>query len=569
MPTNKFLEPNFNLKTLSANELQELVADIRGFIYQEVNHHGGHLASNLASIEFICALHYVYDLNKTRLIFDVGHQAYTHKILTGRHDFSKFRQGGMSGFIRESESPYDIFESGHAGNALGALSAYRALDLNNKVGKENIAIIGDQSFLNGHSLESFSYLLETTAAKNCPNQGKVTIVYNDNSPQIKTSNFDPSLVLKNLCQNVGWSYIEVHQGNDVLDGIQALESAQKKSGSVFVHFHTLRGYGYPEIVSQPDLYHSIGPSHRRITLSMADVLEKLNTPQTPLYCFNSAMTRAQHLVSYQQNHPHLYFDLGIREDHSLTSATIFAKEGHRVYVTYYSTFFQRVIDGLINEILRTKTKIIIGIDACGIADYNGSTHQGLFDLGLLYALDIPIVSPFNLNEAYYLMDKFYRSSLAGPLALRFSKDFTQNKPITPTKPTYELNAQVLAPQAVILTYGRVASLILDYVTSHHYPFLVLNCYQLNPLEEQLLTIIGDHKIIVYEETFYGGGLYHKLIEALFVRGRHNKVYQVAIDKPFVEGLPDDSFFDNLHLWNQRLKAIIEEILNQSSPRTNF
>jgi 1-deoxy-D-xylulose-5-phosphate synthase len=314
-------------------------------------------------------------------------------------------------------------------------------------------------------------------------------------------------------------------------------------------------------MANAQIYHSISSESTKPhnNLTVVDLLEKVNTPKNPLIVINSAMTYAQHLQSYQANHPSHYFDFGIVEEHSAVISSILARAGHRVYLTYYSTFFQRIWDQLINDIKRVDAKVVLGIDAIGFNAYNGSTHQGLFDLGMLYAANIKIYCPRNLNEAYFIMDDFYSSDQKGIIAVRMIKEMSQSShPLVKQKPkAVAFSPASCEAKAYIIGYGRSVDYAIKYVTDNKLNIGVLNCYQLNPIAEDILKLVEDKNIIVYEESYYRVSLYQEIVTFLYENHLNNRVIQVSVKEPFVASASLDDLFNNSKLWTTPLDEAIK------------
>ena len=450
-------DPHF-LHELNYEELEILAREIKDDIIKATSENGGHLSSNLGVTELTMALHRNFDFKRDKLLFDVGHQCYAHKLLTGR-DISKLRKkDGVSGFIKSKESSYDIFEAGHSSTSLSAALAY-AIDRDNK--KENyevVALIGDASIANGVSFE---------ALNNIPHSGhKVIIILNDNEMAISKpvggmSNFfrlfqtsksyarfkkgfmktlrfikplyhlaskiknsiKRLLISTNIFDSLGFIYIGMVDGRDFEALDKAFKKARKTEGSVIIHVRTIKGSGYPlaEKDHQGD-WHGVAPfdintgeakdKHLgEITWSRlySDfVMERLKSDDK-FYLICPGTLVGSELTEALKQYPNRVIDTGISEEHALILAANLAKLNYHVCVSIYSTFMQRGFDQISHDVARIHAPITVLVDRSGLVGNDGETHQGIYDSSFLFATpNVNVAMASNANEAYQLFNQSFK-----------------------------------------------------------------------------------------------------------------------------------------------------------------
>ena len=430
------------LKLLNNRELEALCENIRGRIISSVLENGGHLSSNLGVVELTVALHYVFDFPKDKIIFDVGHQCYAHKMLSGRMDkFSTLRKkSGLAGFPKRSESEYDSYNTGHAGTSISAaLGMAKARDL---AGDDYnvIAVIGDGSFNNGLVYEAFNSLKQLGA--------RILIILNDNGMSISPtvgSMHEYLEVLKNdveeryhknrragIFERFGLEYDGVYDGNDVVAMIAELKRVKEKlkSGSVIMHVMTKKGKGFGPGEDDPEATHGISDSGSvNEVVEYSQVLGKklagLAKKDARVVAVTAAMTGSLGLSDFFREFPARSVDVGICEEHAAVFCAAMAAQGFKPYYVVYSTFLQRSFDEIILDICSQNLPVTLCIDRAGISGADGETHQGVFDLSYLSLIpNMAIAVPKDTNELEAMLD--FSLGYNGPLAIRYPRACSHN-----------------------------------------------------------------------------------------------------------------------------------------------
>lgn len=430
------------LKLLNNRELEALCENIRGRVISSVLENGGHLSSNLGVVELTVALHYVFDFPKDKIIFDVGHQCYAHKMLSGRMDkFSTLRKkGGLAGFPKRSESEYDSYNTGHAGTSISAaLGMAKARDLAG-ANYNVIAVIGDGSFNNGLVYEAFNSLKQLGA--------RILIILNDNGMSISPtvgSMHEYLEVLKNdveeryhknrragIFERFGLEYDGVYDGNDVVAMIAELKRVKEKlkSGSVIMHVMTKKGKGFGPGEDDPEATHGISDSgSANEVVEYSQVLGKklagLAKKDARVVAVTAAMTGSLGLSDFFREFPARSVDVGICEEHAAVFCAAMAAQGFKPYYAVYSTFLQRSFDEIILDICSQNLPVTLCIDRAGISGADGETHQGVFDLSYLSLIpNMAIAVPKDTNELEAMLD--FSLGYNGPLAIRYPRACSHN-----------------------------------------------------------------------------------------------------------------------------------------------
>lgn len=473
---NKYLEKHTfpqDLKTMDYEDLELLTYEIRDFLISEVSKTGGHLASNLGAVELSIALHRTFDSPRDKLIWDVGHQTYVHKILTGRaENFSSLRKlGGMSGFPKTKESEHDIFDTGHSSTSISlGLGMAVARDIK-KEDYNIVSIIGDGAMTGGAAFEA----LNNIASHN----SKMIVVLNDNQMSISnnTGGFSKYLGrLRNsrrylnmksqinktvskipvigdgminamkhardsvkyavidgiIFEELGFKYFGPIDGHNLKELCTAFESAKASDKPVFIHVMTQKGRGYTKAEARPDVFHGIGPFD-------IDTGKALDTSDTTTYskvfgnklmemaksderitAISAAMIDGTGLKEFSNAFPKRTFDVGIAEGHAVTFAAGLAKSGLRPYVAVYSTFLQRAYDQIVEDVCLQRLPVVFCIDRAGIVGADGETHHGVFDISYLRHIpNLTIMAPKDGDELCKMME--FSLSLDGPCAIRYPR----------------------------------------------------------------------------------------------------------------------------------------------------
>lgn len=501
-----------DLKALDEKELEPLCSDIREFLIENVSKTGGHLASNLGVVELSVALHRVFSTPKDHIIWDVGHQSYVHKILTGRRErFDTLRRpGGLSGFTKRSESEHDCFGTGHSSTSISAALGIAEADrINGETDRYTVAVIGDGAFTGGMAHE---------ALNNCDPRLKLIIVINENEmsisknigqfaqnlanlratrtyrstkritkkilrhiPLIGKPIYKCFMLIKKLIKNIvyksnyfedmGLYYIGPVDGNDVCALEKALRSAREQGENVVVHIKTKKGKGFEPSELDPGKYHSM-PSANNVfsdkeTFSEAfgRKLTELAQRDEKICAITAAMCDGTGLCSFREKNPDRFFDVGIAEEHALTFAAGLAAEGTRPVAAIYSTFLQRGYDNIIHDIALQDLPVTICIDRAGLNPSDGATHHGIFDVAFLSGVPgMTIYAPASLKSLEAVLEEALYSG--HPAAIRYPSG-TENEEIVNAFFANEDFSNIGVPKCdsepyddpdlVIITYGRIAA----------------------------------------------------------------------------------------------------------------
>jgi len=419
------------VRNCTSSELNVLCDELRQTIYQTVTKCGGHLASNLGAVESTVALFYVFDFPKDKIIFDVGHQCYPYKLLSGRADrFHTLRQaGGISGFPKRTESEYDSYDTGHAGTSVSAALGFaKARDLANE-DYNVIAYIGDGSFNNGLVYEALTSLKVLNT--------KILIILNDNEMSISPTVGGMREILSEikesgreeyvrLLESFGLTYLGVKNGNDVDEMITVLTEAkeQLKNNSVLLHIATKKGKGYEFSEDDPTNTHGVPPvgsiKEKEYSEVLGETLCSLAENNQKITVVSAAMKEALGLSKFFEIYPQRAFDVGICEENASVLCAAMAAGGLKPYYAIYSTFLQRAFDEIIHDVCAQDMPVTFCIDRAGISGADGETHQGVFDLSYLSLIpNISIVSPKDTEELRKLL--IFSAKYEHPLAIRYPR----------------------------------------------------------------------------------------------------------------------------------------------------
>ena len=573
-------DPSF-IKNLNKKELKELVFQIRQFLIDSISKTGGHLSSNLGVVELTVAMYYVFDSELDTFLFDVGHQSYVHKILTGRaKDFTSLRQiNGLSGYINRKESKYDVWESGHSSTTISAMSGMIIADDNPN--KRVITLIGDSAITSGVSLEGLNFLgqmkdknpiiilndnkmgisrtvgsLSKVFAKlRGRNNRKVKSTLNKITPnpiarfshQIKRG-IKGFIQQDNIFEDMGFDYYGPYDGNDIMSVIKVLKNVKKTKGPVIVHMLTKKGKGYK--MSEEDkngTYHGVGPFDVETGLPLkitknnfesyskivADYLyEKRKT--TDFYIINPGMKSGAKLEDFANQYPDSFFDVGIAEEHATVMAAGMAISKKNVVCLMYSTFAQRAYDYILNDVARQNLKVIFGFDRAGVVGEDGSTHQGIYDVAMLSHMpNMKILSPSNAKE---LIDSFNYAfeKCDGPIVIRYPKSITAyDKNNTDFTLIGDLSWKMIKDgnEGIVITYGDMVNRALDVINNSKLNVSLVNAISLKPIDKILLKKLFEKNlpITVIEEAVACGTLYSKIVEFKEENGFTSKVKHLAFD----------------------------------------
>lgn len=574
-----------DLRKLERAQLPQLTDELRAFLIQSVSKTGGHLSSNLGTVELTVALHYIYNTPEDRLVWDVGHQTYAHKILTGRRAaMSGLRMAhGISGFPKRNESQYDAFGTGHSSTSISAaLGMAVAAQL---AGKENrsVAIIGDGAMSGGMAFEA----LNNAGAMDA----NLLVILNDNDMSISRpvgalNNYLAKLMsgrfyaamrrssekmLKGmppvlefakraeehvkgmvtpgtLFEEFGFNYIGPIDGHDLDVLVDTLSNIRQLEGPQFLHIVTQKGKGYPQAEDDCVLYHGVGkfdPNHgitskpsTKVTYTQVfgDWLCDMAEQDARLVGITPAMCEGSGLVEFAQKYPQRYFDVGIAEQHALTFAAGLACDGSKPVVAIYSTFLQRAYDQLIHDVAIQNLPVMFAIDRGGLVGADGATHAGSFDLSYLRCIpNMTVMAPADENECRQMLSTAFH--LDAPSAVRYPRGtgpgVTVQKSLLPIAVGKgEVRRQ--GKQVAILAFGSMLAPALQ--AAEQLDATVANMRFVKPLDEELvLKLAGAHTLLVtVEENTIQGGAGSAVAECLALHGISVPVLHLGLPDAFLE-----------------------------------
>lgn len=512
-----------SIKNCTRNELNVLCDELRHTIYETVMQCGGHLASNLGAVESTVALFYVFDFPNDKVVFDVGHQCYAYKLLSGRLDkFSSLRKaGGISGFPKRNESKFDAYDTGHAGTSVSAaIGLKKAAQLNGE--KRNvIAYIGDGSFNNGLVYEALSSLkiLNTN----------ILIVLNDNGMSISPTvggMYDILAQIKDsdntagirLLENFGLTYLGVKDGNDVDEMVDAMSQAKYllQNGSVLLHIATKKGKGYEFSEEHPTNTHGVppvgSPKDKEYSKVLGETLCALAKKNEKITVVSAAMKEALGLEEFFKSYPQRAFDVGICEENASVLCAAMAVGGLKPYYAIYSTFLQRAFDEIIHDVCAQDLPVTFCIDRAGISGADGETHQGVFDLSYLSLIpNITIVAPKDTEELKKTLE--WSVGYPHPLAIRYPRAGkvifeSDDTPLQAGK--WEYLHKVSGAKASIIAAGErsliIAMKVQKNLEKQGFSCDVINARFVKPLDMDLLNTLKSTHIVTIEDNVYLGGL---------------------------------------------------------------
>lgn len=552
-----------DIKEMSIEKLDLLAKDIRKFLLKSISKTGGHLASNLGVVELTLSLHKVFNSPKDKIVWDVGHQSYVHKILTGRKDeFTTLRQfSGLSGFPKENESPHDIFDTGHSSTSISIAEGLAcARDIKNE-DSHIIAVIGDGSITGGMALEALNHVGYINA--------DMTIILNDNEMSIDKNvgglaNHLSSIINKSkdntinniiskessFFEDIGIKYYGPIDGHNTKDLIDILNTVKNKKGPKLLHVVTKKGKGYKYAEEAPDKYHGVSkfdikegikPSiSQSISSQVGKKLIKMAHKDNEIVAVTAAMPSGTGLNLFEKEYPDRFYDVGIAEQHAATFCAGLAKSGMKPYFAVYSTFLQRAYDQVIHDVCITKKNVTFLIDRAGIVGNDGETHHGMFDLSYLNIIpNIIVMAPKDSKELDLMMDLSLDINL--PMAIRY-----------PRGNSYELNLGEYTPiklgtYEVISKGDNIAILAIGVMVKHSIEAkqilvgdninpTIVNARFLKPMDENLLhKIFKEHKtIITIEDNVIDGGFGSRVNKFMVDNNYKSKIINIGLPDEFVQ-----------------------------------
>ena len=611
------------LKRLSPQEVEQLLPKLRERITEVVARNGGHLASNLGVVELTVALHRVFDAPKDKIIFDVGHQCYTHKILTERGEsFDTLRAfNGISGFPKCSESAYDAYGTGHASTALSAaLGMARARDL--KGGDEHIiAVVGDGAFTGGMCYEALNdagsnktpliiilndnqmsinknvgalsnYLTYMRTSKGWLDAKKAISAYLRKTPLAGEALYGFIQRFKNHIRNVfvrdtffsamGFRYLGPIDGQDEANLERMLARAKRLTEPVVLHVATTKGSGYAPAELMPDKMHGTPPFHvengqpkmtsvaRSFGAAAGTTLLEMAAEDDTIVAVTAAMTDSTGLKRFQKEYPHRLFDVGIAEEHAVTLAAGMARGGLKPFVAIYDTFMQRAVDQVIVDVCLQNLPVVFLMDRAALSGEDGPTHHGVFGVSWMRSIpNLTVFSPRCVEE----LDAMIRAAakLGGPVAIRYPRAEGMAQAAIPYKGFTLGKWEVMLPgrDVVLIAVGNMTSEAVrmhKWLKDKGYDAQVVNASTIKPLDRDcLMHLTMKHTpYVVMEEQQLAGGLGSAIMEECLTRGLRMPMHVFAIADHFVQHGRHDELLKQQHLDFESMAQVTLQFLVEAS-----
>ena len=595
-----------DIKDLSIKELEELASELRTFLLENVSKTGGHLASNLGIVELTLALFKNYDFAKDKIVFDVGHQSYVYKILTGRKDnFDTLRtKDGISGFPKREESSYDYFDTGHSSNSISvALGMARARDLK-KEDYEVVSIIGDGAFTGGMVYEALNDLgyknskmliilndngmsisSNVGGLTNTLNKFRLTKSYNNlkrkahlnkNNPMIKigrkVKNSIKNLFFKPMFfESLGVRYIGPVDGHNIKELNDVIKKIKKLNEPVVLHIVTTKGQGYLPAMEHPEKFHavgkfdlvtgdSLGSKNKTYSKVFGEALLDLAKKDERIVAITAAMIDGTGLNEFAKIYPNRLFDVGITEGHAVTLAAGMATSGFKPIFAVYSTFLQRGFDQIIIDVCMQNLPVIFAVDRAGLVGNDGKTHQGVFDLSYLLMIpNIQILAPKCLEDLPKILE--YAININEPVAIRYPRggDILKIKSINKiTIGKWEMVSN--GEKLVILATGKMVqyAILAKNKLENKYNPLIVNAVFIKPLDNTFLDKIikEGYNVLTIEDNVKIGGFGEYVNSILIQKGFKKKIKIMGYEDHFIDHASVDELLD---LENLGVDAIINEI----------
>ena len=590
MPTDLLdrIQSPADLKSLDRRELKKLAQELRGFVLDSVSRTGGHLSSNLGTVELTLALHHVYDTPHDRIIWDVGHQSYPHKILTGRKNaMSTLRQfGGISGFPKRSESEYDAFGTAHSSTSISAALGMAVASRNAGVSRQHIAVIGDGAMSAGMVFEAMNNAGVTPDIN-------LLVILNDNdmsiSPPVGALNHylarllsgqfyaaaknmgravlqhvPPVLELARrleehakgmvtpatLFEEMGFNYVGPIDGHDLDALIPTLQNMRALKGPQFLHVVTKKGQGYKLAEADPVLYHGPGKFDPAVGIQKSTTIPKVTFTQVfgswlcdmaehdpRLNGITPAMREGSGMVEFERRFPKRYFDVGIAEQHAVTFAAGMACEGQKPVLAIYSTFLQRGYDQLIHDVALQNLDVTFALDRAGLVGADGATHAGNYDIAFLRCIpNMVVATPSDENETRLLLTTCYQ--YPGPASVRYPRGAGCGAAVTSTLDVVPLGRGIVRRRGVgiaVLVFGTLLPAALQAAEALN--LTVVDMRFVKPLDTELvLQMVAEHPrgLVTIEEGCLMGGAGSAVAEALSANAIVCPVLHLGLPDMFID-----------------------------------
>ncbi|MCI8550158.1 MAG: 1-deoxy-D-xylulose-5-phosphate synthase [Lachnospiraceae bacterium] len=606
-----------DLKALDPGKYQELAEEIRQFLLEKVSEHGGHLASNLGVVELTMALHLALDLPEDKIVWDVGHQSYTHKLLSGRRDgFDSLREyGGLSGFPKRKESEYDCFDTGHSSTSIsaglglveardrlgesytvvsvigdGALSggmAYEALNNASRLTSNFIIVLNDNNMSISESTGGFSKYLSgirlgsgynnlkrdvRRGLSKVPGVGESLV---ENISQAKMALKQMVLVPGMLFENLDITYVGPIDGYNIPQMVRIFEEAKRIDRPVLIHVKTKKGKGYGPAERNPSRYHGVTPfdvetgegnkkpSAPGYTDAFSHALCKLAKEDEKIVAVTAAMPEGTGLKRFSSLYPKRFFDVGIAEEHAVTFAAGMAAGGLKPVVAVYSTFLQRAYDQMIHDVCLQKLPVVFAIDRAGLVGSDGETHHGMFDLS--YLCSMPGMTVFAPKNKYELRDGLkFGLSCGKPFAIRYPRG-TAWAGLKEHKTPLELGKSEVVCQGKDIALLAVGSMVetgfevYKELKKRRIDATLINVRFVKPMDTELfMTLTKTHRLFVtMEENVETGGFGERVAGWICQQSLKTRLIRAAIPDTFVE--QGDVALLKKNLWLD-VESVVERIV---------
>lgn len=584
MDLMKIQDPSF-LKTLSIEEMNQLANDIRFFLIDSISKTGGHLSSNLGVVELTIALHYVFNSPEDKIIFDVGHQSYVHKILTGRaKDFDRLRMyEGLSGYQKRAESKHDAWEAGHSSTAIAAVAGFEVAKEINGSNSRNIAVVGDGSLNSGLSFEALNYLghknnlapiiiLNDNEMSISRNVGRLAKILNKTRSgkfynyATKTKRRLPKFIYRmkvrlanmirgfannlTIFDELGFSYYGPIDGHDIKNLIRFLNLVKHKNKPVVLHVITKKGMGYePAEKDSLGLWHGVGKFDKETGEFLSKNKENYESwsnifsnyildyakDKEDFKVVIPAMITGSAMLEFERRYPEKIIDVGICESFAVCFSSALALNNVKIYLPIYSSFLQRAYDQVLHDLARHNAKIVIGIDRAGVVGADGETHQGIYDIAYLKHIpNIEIVQPSTALEAYSLLNYAFEKA-DKTVAIRYSRNSVM-KYLGEVVPVIDSVSWVMEDnvgKANLIAYGDNFIRMKDYIQAKNLPINLINARFIKPMDLMMLEELLKSELPLYvlEDVTKISGLGSSILEFMSDKGI-SKVIRIF-------GLPDE------------------------------
>lgn len=614
--------PSF-LKKLNKKELESLAGEIRSFLIEKCSITGGHIGPNLGVVELTIALHRSFNSPNDKFIWDVGHQTYVHKILTGRaNQFDTLRQyKGLSGFPKRNESEHDEWETGHSSTSLSAAMGMAVARDLKKDSNYVIPIIGDGALTGGMALEALNHIghektnmiviLNDNEMSIAPNVGALHNIlgrlrtakeYSKAKEELESlmkkipvlggklastaervkDSLKYLVVSGVFFEEMGFKYLGPIDGHDLDSLEKTLEYAKKAKGPVLVHVITKKGKGYkPAEEDTVGTWHGTGPYKMETgdfvksqtvgpawSSLVSESVRKLMHDDKRIVAITPAMPVGSKMEGIQKEFPERFFDVGIAEQHAVTMAAGLATQGMKPFLAIYSTFLQRAYDQVLHDIARQNLNVFIGIDRAGLVGADGETHQGVFDIAFLRHIpNIVLMMPKDENEGQHMVKTAVEYN-DGPIAMRYPRGNGYGVPMDDEMKTIQIGTWEILREghhAVILTFGSTIPMVMEAVDELSHQGIqvkVVNARFIKPMDEEMLHSIMTSKlpVLTVEEAVLQGGFGSEVLEFASDHNYQNEIERIGIPDHFIEQGSVNLLLDEIGITKDEIVNRIQKIV---------